>query len=138
MPIPASERAKMLAVRLCGPRVIERLESIGITQLPDLADRDPYQLVHEINMAAGRPIWHRPIATQAMTNLIARAQREPNGEPAASAPPEVIATPPTYRQQTPQAPVAHETRALLSHRCDIDKPTGSAPERADIRSAPVA
>lgn len=77
-PISASEREKMLAVRLCGPRVITRLQSIGITQLRDLADRDPYQLVHEINMAAGRPIWHPPIATQAMTNLIAAAQREPN------------------------------------------------------------
>ena len=50
----------------------------GITKRPDLADRDPYQLVHEINMAAGRPIWHPPIATQAMTNLLAAAQREPN------------------------------------------------------------
>jgi hypothetical protein len=79
MPIPAGEREKMLAVRLCGLRVIARLEWIGITQLRDLAERDPYQLVHEVNIAAGRPIWHPPIATQAMTNLIAAAQREPNG-----------------------------------------------------------
>jgi hypothetical protein len=77
-PVSPGEREKMLAVRLLGPRVITRLQSIGITQLPDLADRDPYQLVHEINMAAGRPIWHPPIATQAMTNPIAAAQREPN------------------------------------------------------------
>ncbi len=79
-PIPATEREKMLAVRLCGPRVIARLESIGITKLRDLAQRDPYQLVHEVNIAAGRPIWRPPIATQAMTNLIAAAQREPNVE----------------------------------------------------------
>jgi hypothetical protein len=72
-PIPARKREKMLAVRLCGPRVIARLESIGITQLRDLAERDSYQLVHEVNMAAGTPIWHPPIATQAMTNLIAAA-----------------------------------------------------------------
>jgi hypothetical protein len=52
----------MLAVRLCGPRVIARLESIGITKLGDLADRDPYQLVHDVNLAAGRPIWHPPMA----------------------------------------------------------------------------
>ena len=78
MRIPAAEREKMLAVRLCGPRVIARLEAIGITQLQDLAERDPYQLVHEINTAAGRPIWHPPIATRAMTNLLAAAQREPN------------------------------------------------------------
>jgi hypothetical protein len=66
----------MLAVRLCGPRVIARLEAIGIAQLRDLAERDPCQLVHEINIAAGKPIWHAPIATQAMTNLVAAAQRE--------------------------------------------------------------
>jgi hypothetical protein len=73
MPIRASERRKMLAVPLCGPRVIARLESIGITELRDLAGRDPYQLVHEVNLAAGRPIWHPPMATQAMDNLIAAA-----------------------------------------------------------------
>jgi hypothetical protein len=76
--ISASEREKMLAVRPCGPRVITRLQSIGIMRLRDLADRDPNQLVHEINMAAGTPIWHPPIATQAMSNLIAAAQPEPN------------------------------------------------------------
>jgi hypothetical protein len=75
MPIPVSERHKMLAVRCCGPRVIPRLESIGITKLRDLADRDPYQLVHEVNVAAGRPLWHTPMATQAMANLIAAAKR---------------------------------------------------------------
>lgn len=80
MPIPAGEREKMLAVRLCGPRVLARLESIGITKLWDLAERDPDQLVHEVNIAAARPIWHPPIATQAMTNLIAAAQLEPNAE----------------------------------------------------------
>lgn len=74
MPIPQSERTKMLAVRLCGPRVISRLESIGITKLQDLADRDADQLVHQVNIAAGRPIWHSPLATRAMTNLIAAAR----------------------------------------------------------------
>ena len=33
------ERRKLLAVSLCGPRVVERLESIGVTALADLADR---------------------------------------------------------------------------------------------------
>ena len=74
MPIPENERTKMLAVRLCGPRVIARLESIGITKLHDLTDRDPDQLVHQVNIAAGRPIWHPPVATQAMSNLIAAAR----------------------------------------------------------------
>jgi hypothetical protein len=71
--IPARERERMLAVRLCGPRVVDRLESIGISKLDDLADRDPYQLVHEVNIAAARPIWHPPMATRAMANLISAA-----------------------------------------------------------------
>lgn len=74
MAIPNDERNKMLGVRLCGPRVITRLESIGITRLNDLAHRDPHDLVHEVNIQAGRPIWHPPIATRAMTNLIATAK----------------------------------------------------------------
>jgi hypothetical protein len=40
MPIAPSEREKMLAVRLCGPRVITRLEAIDVTKLPHLADPD--------------------------------------------------------------------------------------------------
>jgi hypothetical protein len=55
MPIRASERQKMPAVRPCGPRVIARLGSIGISALRDLAHCDPYQLVHELNLAADRP-----------------------------------------------------------------------------------
>ena len=79
MPIPKHEREKMLAVGLCGPRVIARLESIGITKLEDLAESDAHQLVHQVNIAAGRPIWHPPVATQAMTNLI-NASRDADPE----------------------------------------------------------
>ncbi len=73
----------MLAVRLCGPRVTARLEAIGITKLEDLAERDPYQLVHQVNVAAGRPIWQPPIATQAMGNLIDAAR---NADPRSDVP----------------------------------------------------
>jgi hypothetical protein len=74
MPIPIEEQNKMLAVRLCGPRVIARLESIGITGLGDLAHRQPDDLVDEVNIQAGRPIWHPPMAIRAMANLIAAAR----------------------------------------------------------------
>jgi hypothetical protein len=40
MPIAPCEREKMVAVRLCGPRVVARVEAIAVTKLPDLADRD--------------------------------------------------------------------------------------------------
>jgi hypothetical protein len=49
-PIAHCEREKMLAARPCGPRVIARLEAIDVTKLPDLADRGPYRLVHEVNI----------------------------------------------------------------------------------------
>ena len=77
MTIPPTERGKMQAVALCGPRVLARLEGIGITSLDDLADRDPTELVLAVNLSAGHPIWHAPMAERAMANLIraARAQR---------------------------------------------------------------
>jgi hypothetical protein len=64
----------MLAVRMCGPRVVARLESIGVRRLSDLAGRTPDELVAEVNIEAGRPIWHSPMATLAMSNLIAAAE----------------------------------------------------------------
>ena len=68
--IDQDERAKMRRVRLCGDRVIGRLESIGVANLADLAGRDPWELMHEINLEAGRPIWRAPLAIVALQNLI--------------------------------------------------------------------
>jgi hypothetical protein len=45
--IAGPERKKMRAVPLCGPRVVARLESIGVERLADLRDRDPYDLMEE-------------------------------------------------------------------------------------------
>ena len=80
--IPAAERKKMLAVRLCGERVLMRLESIGVRGLADLRGRDAWDLMHEINLEAGRPIWHAPMAVGALQNLIDAAQREGTVAPA--------------------------------------------------------
>ena len=74
MSIPPAEREKMLAVALCGPRVVARLERIGITSLDELAGRDPAELVLAVNLAAGRPIWHAPMAGRAMANLVDAAR----------------------------------------------------------------
>ena len=70
------EREKMLAVDLCGPRVVMRLERIGVRRLADLAGRDPWDVMHEINLTAGRPIWHAPMAIRALENLIKAADAE--------------------------------------------------------------
>ena len=69
------ERDKMLAVPLCGTLVVARLESIGIRRLADLRGRDPWELMHRVNVRAGRPIWHAPMAVMALENLIEAADR---------------------------------------------------------------
>ena len=74
--IAADERRKLLAVPLCGARVVLRLESIGVERLADLRGRDPWELMWEINLEAGRPIWHAPMAVTALQHLIDAAEPE--------------------------------------------------------------
>ena len=74
--IPAGEREKMLAVHLCGERVVMRLEAIGIERLADLRGRDASDVMSEVNLEAGRPIWHAPMAEAALQNLIDAAERD--------------------------------------------------------------
>ena len=69
----------MLAVHLRGPRVLARLASIGVRRLADLRDRDPWDLMHEIDLGTGRPIWRPPLAGQALRNLVDAADREAAG-----------------------------------------------------------
>lgn len=82
--ILAAERKKMLAVRLCGERVVMRLDSIGVRALADLRGRDAWDVMHEINLEAGRPIWRAPMAVAALQNLIDAAEREGTTPPARS------------------------------------------------------
>ena len=80
--IAAEERKKMLAIRFCGERVLMRLESVGVARLADLCGRDPWQVMHEINLEAEGPIWRAPIAVAALQNLIDAAEHERTGSPA--------------------------------------------------------
>jgi hypothetical protein len=73
--IPADERRKMLAVHLCGERVVLRLESIGVRRLADLRGRDPWDVMHEVNLESGRTIWRAPMAMLALQSLIEAADR---------------------------------------------------------------
>jgi hypothetical protein len=75
MMIAAADREKMLAVPLCGERVPMRLESIGVHRLSDLRGRDPWELMHEINVTAGQRIWQAPLADAALQNLVDAAER---------------------------------------------------------------
>jgi hypothetical protein len=74
--IARSERSKMLGVPLCGPRVLLRLESVGVHALAYLPGRDPWELMHAINLRAGHTIWRPPLGVQALQNLIDAAERE--------------------------------------------------------------
>jgi hypothetical protein len=74
--IASDERTKMRAVHLCGGRVLMRLESVGVTCLADLRGRDPWDLMHEVNLEAGRVVWRAPLAVVALQNLIDAAERE--------------------------------------------------------------
>ena len=68
--IAAAERRTMLSVELCGPRVLARLEAIGVRGLRDLAGEDPWDLMHAVNLEAGRVIWRPPMAVLALQNLV--------------------------------------------------------------------
>jgi hypothetical protein len=70
-----SEREQTRRVHLGSERVLARLESIGVTRL--LAGRDPWHVMHEINLQAGRVIWRPPLAIAALQNPIDAAEREP-------------------------------------------------------------
>ncbi len=83
--IAASGREQMLAVPMCGKRVVERLASIGVRSLADLRGRDPWDLMHEINLEAGRPIWQPPMAIIALQNLVDASEREGTNPPARNA-----------------------------------------------------
>ena len=83
--IADAEREKMLAAHMCGRRVVERLASIGVRRLADLRGRDPWDLMHEINLEAGRPIWQPPMAIIALQNLVDASEREGIDPPARNA-----------------------------------------------------
>lgn len=73
--IAEPDRSQMLVVALCGPRVLQRLESIGRCGLGDLRGRNPWELTHEINLQSGRPIWRAPPSPQALQNLDGAAEQ---------------------------------------------------------------
>ncbi len=66
----------MQAVTLCGPKVVERLEDIGISSLADLGGQQPLHLVERVNLSAGAPIWRHPRAVRAVANLVHAAEAE--------------------------------------------------------------
>jgi hypothetical protein len=69
----------MRFVPLCGPRVVARLEAIGVRRRSDVRGEYPFDLTERVNLAAGHPIWHPRMATRALANLIAAVEHEAIG-----------------------------------------------------------
>lgn len=75
--IPEEDRPRMLAVALCGPRVLWRLQSIGIRRFSDLSGKDPFDLMGQINIEAGRstPSYAKATAERSAASSFARCGR---------------------------------------------------------------
>ncbi|WP_072376503.1 hypothetical protein [Hyphomicrobium sp. NDB2Meth4] len=80
MPLPKSERAKIEAVPLCGPRTADFLELIGVESFDALADADAGALRLAVNAALGRPLINA-MGERAFQNAIeaARSSRRRRG-----------------------------------------------------------
>lgn len=76
MSLPQTDRAKIEAVPLCGPRTADFLEMIGIQSFDALADADAAQLRLAVNATLGRPLINA-MGVRAFQNAIdaARAAR---------------------------------------------------------------
>jgi hypothetical protein len=74
-----AQKEKILAAHHCGDHVLTRPAPIGARRLPDLRDRNPRDLMHQISLQAGRLNWRAPIAVQAQHNRNGAAQRRTAG-----------------------------------------------------------
>lgn len=72
--MPEAERARMMAVRSIGPKMVGYLEMIGIESLGDLVGADPLQLALRINVELGRNHINRQ-GTAALSALVDAAGR---------------------------------------------------------------
>lgn len=80
MAFTEAERAILLAVPGVGPRVIERLEALGLRGLPDLAAREPDAICAAVSAAVGGTCWRNsPRARGAVAGAIAAARRQAGG-----------------------------------------------------------
>lgn len=74
---PRDEKARLLAVKGVGPRVIERLEEIGIASLADLASASAPDICAQTAAILGATCWkNSPQARAAIEAAIACAREE--------------------------------------------------------------
>jgi predicted RecB family nuclease len=69
------ERDILLTVKGVGPKVIERLEQLGVVTLRELAEQDARSLCEAASMLVGSTCWkNSPQARAAIARAIARAR----------------------------------------------------------------
>ncbi|AWK87859.1 helix-hairpin-helix domain-containing protein [Azospirillum thermophilum] len=75
MPFSSEDRARLLLVRGVGPKVVERLEQLGICSLAELARCDAATLCAAAADLVGSSCWkNSPQARSAITAAIAAAR----------------------------------------------------------------
>lgn len=75
MPFPGDERDRLLSVKGVGPKVIERLEQLGIDRLSKLAGQDAAALCAAVASLVGGSCWkNSPQARKAIEAAIALAR----------------------------------------------------------------
>ena len=81
MRFPDLDRNILLAVKGVGPKVIQRLEEFGISNLETLARHDASALCSEISHRLGSTCWRNsPLARQALERAIASARENARNE----------------------------------------------------------
>lgn len=80
VPFSDEERAALLATKGVGPKVVERLESLGISGFGELAGRDPAAVCAAVAAALGSTCWsNSPQARAAVAAAVAVARGRPGG-----------------------------------------------------------
>lgn len=80
MPFSKSEREALLAVKGVGPKVVERLEQMGLDSFAKLAKADPADILFRGAALTGSSCWkNSPQARAAIESALGVAKQSPNG-----------------------------------------------------------
>ncbi|UJB30631.1 recombinase RecA [Chromobacterium sp. Beijing] len=84
MGFSANEKDKMVALKGVGATVVSRLEQIGFSSLPQLADQDPALLTRQIADMMGSSCWHNSPQARAAIQAVVDLARTERGQAAAA------------------------------------------------------
>ncbi len=74
MPLPQSEREKMLKAYSIGPTMVDLIERAGISSMAELRGRDAGEVLLQIHVETGRKL--NVMGLRALENLIALAESD--------------------------------------------------------------